>query len=99
MKFYTLLRKINSGFTSNLIHISSLGPDTAIILQEKLKKGESLFIVGFRTPVSGNARTVSVPFLSSPARFPAGPLLLAHMLQCPVHLIFCIREGHATAST
>lgn len=94
MKFHTLLRKINPGFTSNLIHISSLGPDTAIILQEKLEKGESLFIVGDRTPVSGNARTVSVPFLGSPARFPAGPLLLAHMLQCPVYLIFCIREGH-----
>lgn len=93
VRFQALLRRINPRFTSNLICISDLGPDTAIVLQERLDRGESLFIVGDRTPVSGNARTVTVPFLGRPARFPMGPLLLAHLLRCPVYLFFCTREG------
>jgi len=33
------------------------------------------------------------PFLGAPAPFPQGPYLLAHLLDCPVYLMFCLREG------
>jgi predicted LPLAT superfamily acyltransferase len=34
-----------------------------------------------------------VPFLGSGAPFPIGPIFLAHLLQCPVYLFFCVQDG------
>jgi predicted LPLAT superfamily acyltransferase len=35
-----------------------------------------------------------VPFLGYDAPFPQGPYLLAHLLECPVYLMFCLhRKG------
>ena len=36
---------------------------------------------------------MQVPFLGKPAPFPIGPLFLAHLLQCPVYLFFCVKAG------
>jgi predicted LPLAT superfamily acyltransferase len=36
-----------------------------------------------------------VPFLGTPAAFSHGPYVLAHLLGCPVYLLFCLRrQGH-----
>jgi len=92
-RFRELLKSINPDFISNLIHVSSVGPETAILLQEKIQQGEHLFIVGDRTPASENGRVTLVPFLGVEAAFPIGPFLLAHLLECPVYLFFCYREA------
>lgn len=34
-----------------------------------------------------------VPFLGRDAPFPQGPYVLAHLLECPVYLMFCIRQN------
>jgi predicted LPLAT superfamily acyltransferase len=68
---------------------------TAMALEDKVAKGESLFLVGDRPPASENGRTVAVPFLGREAPFPIGPIFLAHLLQCPVYLFFCIQEGRS----
>ena len=66
---------------------------TAMLLEERIARGESLFIVGDRPPASGNGRTLDIPFLGREAPFPIGPLFLAHLLKCPVYLFFCVQEG------
>ena len=87
--FHEVLRKVNPEFNINLIQVSHVSPDLAITLQERIDRGESLFIVADRTPPGGLDRTVTAPFLGAPAAFPVGPFLLAHLLGCPVHTVFC----------
>jgi hypothetical protein len=55
--------------------------------------GDWLFIAGDRTPVSGNRRTSVAPFLGADAEFSQGPYLMAALLDCPIYLFFCRREG------
>ena len=93
VRFHEILRKLNPDFALNLIQVSQVSPDLAIALQEKVDRGESIFIVADRTPPGGKDRTVQAPFLGAPASFPMGPFLLARMLRCPVYTIFCSRDG------
>ncbi|MDR1709864.1 MAG: glycosyltransferase family 2 protein [Candidatus Accumulibacter sp.] len=94
-RFNEMLRRANADFGVNLIQVSSLGPETAIMLKEKIERGELVVIVGDRTPpaASGAARTCRVDFLGEPAPFAQGPFILAGLLGCPVYLFFCLREG------
>ncbi|MDQ5878129.1 MAG: hypothetical protein QG584_748 [Pseudomonadota bacterium] len=91
-RFNAALASADPGFEVNLLQISSLGPDTAIMLREKIDRGELLVIVGDRTPPAENGRVVSAEFLGAPALFPQGPFILAALLECPVFLFVCARE-------
>ena len=83
-RFSRILEHANADFGADLIQVSSLGPDTAIILKEKIDKGELLVIVGDRTPPSDNGRVVEAMFLGRQAPFALGPWILASLLECPV---------------
>lgn len=91
-RFLALLQRINPDYDAQVIHVKDAGPDTAMLLEDRITKGEALFILGDRPPASENGRTLRVPFLGRGADFPIGPLLLAHLLQCPVYLFFCVKE-------
>jgi len=90
--FNNTLKKINSNFDSNLLHVDHVGPETAILLKEKIEAGELIVILGDRTPVNSETRISYVDFLGEPAPFPQGPFILASLLSCPVYLMFCLRE-------
>lgn len=75
-----------------LIQVSELGPAVMLQLSECLERGEWLAIAGDRIPLHGG-RCSSVDFLGRPALFPQGPWLLAGLLQCPVNLLFCLKNG------
>ncbi|MGH6627210.1 MAG: glycosyltransferase family 2 protein [Burkholderiaceae bacterium] len=92
-RFNQTLERAHANFGANLIQVSQLGPDTAILLREKIERGELLVIVGDRTPPAENGRVSHVNFLGRPAPFAQGPLILASLLDCPVYLFFCLREG------
>ena len=92
-QFNRLLATANADFGVNLLHVSHFGPDTAIMLKDKVDQGELLVIVGDRTPTTENGRVSTVNFLGSPASFAQGPIILASLLDCPVYLFFCLREG------
>jgi predicted LPLAT superfamily acyltransferase len=88
-----ILREFNPEAAVNTFQVTELGPDTAIALQQKVERGDWLFIAGDRTPVSGGRRTSTATFLGAPAEFSQGPYLMAALLECPVYLFFCRREG------
>lgn len=93
-QFNRLLASANADFGVNLLQVSHFGPDTAIMLKDKVDRGELLVIVGDRTPPAENGRVSRVDFLGSPAPFAQGPIILASLLDCPVFLFFCLREGN-----
>ncbi len=92
-KFQSILSKTDSRAELNLIHVEEMGADTAIILRQKVDVGETVVIVGDRTPVNNAGRVRHIDFLGEKAPFAEGPFILAGLMQCPVYLIFCIKEG------
>lgn len=88
-----VLKEFNPEAAINTFQVTDMGPDTAIAMQERIEKGDWLFIAGDRTPVGGGQRVSSVPFLGAPAAFSQGPYILAALLSCPVYLMFCRRDG------
>lgn len=84
----------------NLMPVTDIGPDTAMLLKEKLDKGEWVAIVGDRIAVNpqrgGHFRVIWSRFMGRPAPFPQGPFVLASILRCPVVLLFALRQQSQT---
>ena len=66
-------------------------PDTLIKVRESLDAGCFVGMLGDR--VFGADKTSRCQFLSAPATFPAGPIVLAAMMHCPVVLFFGLYRG------
>lgn len=101
-KITAMLEEANEAYHLKLIYVQEIDPGTAMMLRGKVDAGEVVVIVGDRVPVTpgrpmGRAQgaTVKAPFLGRPAPFPVGPYVLAHVLECPVLLFFCLREAGA----
>ena len=83
----------------NLIELFSAGGgETAVQLSDAIQSGAWVAIAADRTPVTSDRRTirtVTIPFLGTPAEFPAGPWVLASLLGCEVWTLFASRDGDA----
>ncbi|CDT28759.1 glycosyltransferase family 2 protein [Vibrio coralliirubri] len=91
-RFNSVMKAVNPQSDLNLIQVTSMGPDTAILLQQKLEQGEWVVIVGDRTSTSKESRSVWAEFLGKEAPFPQGPFMLASVLKAPVFLLFGLRD-------
>jgi predicted LPLAT superfamily acyltransferase len=65
--------------------------DTLLRVKESLDGGFLIGMLGDR--VSSGDKTTQCQFLGSPATFPAGPILLAAIMHCPVILFFGLYRG------
>lgn len=95
--FNDMLGKLNPASQMNLMQVTEMSPATAMLLSERVARGEFVVIAGDRVPVSHNPRVAMADFIGAPAAFPVGPYVLANILQCPVYLLFSIREGRSAA--
>ena len=93
VNYNRLLREFRPAAALNLVQVTEIGPETAIDLQQRIERGEWIVIAGDRTPLSGFGHASFVPFLGQDAAFSHGPWILAALLRCPVHLLFCVRDG------
>ncbi|PSW06882.1 glycosyltransferase family 2 protein [Photobacterium lipolyticum] len=93
-RFNAVMKAVNPTSDLNLIQVSQLGPDTAILLEQKLEQGEWIVIVGDRTSATKEQRVVWADFLGQPAPFPQGPFILAAVLKSPVYLLFGLRDDN-----
>ncbi len=91
--FNNVMRRYRPEIASRMVQVTEIGPDTAIMLRERVERGEWIAIAGDRSPVLSQDRVVKVPFLGQEAPFPQGPWLLAFLLECPVYILFCYRNG------
>jgi predicted LPLAT superfamily acyltransferase len=66
-------------------------PDTLLRVKESLDAGFLVGMLGDR--VSSGDKTTQCQFLGAPAIFPAGPILLAAIMHCPVILFFGLYRG------
>lgn len=95
-RFKQIMQEMAPQAGLNLLPVTDIGPDTAILLKEKLENGEWVAIVGDRIAVNpqrgGEWRVCWSPFMGQMAPFPQGPFILASILRCPVNLIFALRQ-------
>lgn len=92
-KFNRLLQRVSPESAVSLIQTTEIDPGTAIMLQDRIARGEFVIIVGDRTPVTRSGRISWTSFFGEPAPFPQGPYILASLLKCPVQLIFCLKRA------
>ncbi|MBI3503630.1 MAG: glycosyltransferase family 2 protein [Proteobacteria bacterium] len=93
LNYNRLLAEACPGAMPDLLQVTELGVAATIALKEQVERGNWVVISGDRTPVGGVGRTSRVPFFGAPAPFPQGPWILASLLDCPVHLLFCVKDG------
>jgi predicted LPLAT superfamily acyltransferase len=97
--FNRILRKLNPKAVTRIISARELGPQTVILLQEKIAAGELVVIAGDRTPGNTGGRYLSFPFLGADAPFPYGPFLLAALSEAPVYAVFAMRQKDISLSS
>lgn len=94
VRFNELINAYSKTSSLRLIEVTSIGPDTAILLQNAIDRGEWVVIAGDRVPAGGNGRVSWIKFLGERAPFAQGPYILGSLLKCPVYLLFSLREGN-----
>jgi len=92
-KWSRLAETIGPRAFERMIEIDTLGPESIIELQDKIRAGEHIAITADRVSVRHKERSIHVPFLGETAPFPEGPFILASLLACPVYLLFCVANG------
>jgi len=93
-KFNDFINSLNKDVKVNLIEVTKMGPDLAIMLQDKIDQGEYIVIAGDRTSTTVAGRVIYSDFLGEQAPFSQGPFILAGILQCPVLMMFCLKDKH-----
>ena len=91
-RFNAVMKAVNPDSSLNLIQVSQMGPETAILLRQKIEQGEWVVIVGDRTSVTQEQRVIWADFLGQPAPFPQGPFMLGAVLKAPVYTLFGLRD-------
>ena len=89
--FNRMLAQLDPRSQLDLIQVTDMTPATAVLLAEKVARGEFVVIAGDRVPVSPSPRVATANFLGAEAPFPIGPYVLASLLECPTYLMFSQR--------
>ncbi len=85
----SLFSELNPNSNTRMIALDPESAGTALDIKACIDAGELVAILGDRT-APGERRTVLVDFLGEKALLPTGPYLLAHMLRCPVFLVYSL---------
>jgi predicted LPLAT superfamily acyltransferase len=88
-KLTHLLNALNQDIAATIIPIR--GPETLLKVKESMEQGYLIGTLGDRVVTS--EKTTRCHFLGRVAHFPAGPMLLASMMKCPVILVFALYRG------
>ncbi len=84
-----LFAELNPNLKAKMIALDPESAATALEIKACIDAGELVAILADRT-TSDERRNVEVSFLGAPALLPTGPYVLAHVLKCPVFLVYSI---------
>ena len=91
--FTRMLNELNPQSSLDIINAKEMGPDTVVLLEERLAAGEMVTIAGDRTSGNETGTILKIPFLGEEAPFSNGIFYLAVLVNVPVYFIFAIRQG------
>jgi predicted LPLAT superfamily acyltransferase len=81
-----VLSRLSPGRSAQVIHVGDDPVGVMARVRARVEAGDLVALLGDRIGLGD--RVVRVPFLGEEALFPAGPFLIAHVLRCPVFLVF-----------
>ena len=97
--FSRMLKEINPEFSLDIINVQDIGPQTSILLEEKIAAGGIVSIAGDRTSAGNFGKNMNIPFLGEEAPFSPGIFhLVAFMqasqapVQVPIYFMFALRR-------
>ena len=90
--FNRLLQEQQQDRDIEIIQVTEITPATAMMLNERLERGEFIAISGDRVAINNPDSNIVVNFMGDTAYLPAGPFILAAILKAPLVSIFCLRE-------
>ena len=72
--------------------VEDIGVETAVGMQDAIRRGDIVLMAGDRPAASGSA-TLRREFLGCECEFPKGAFRFAKLMECPVYAITCVRTG------
>jgi predicted LPLAT superfamily acyltransferase len=97
--FSRMLRELNPSAGFRMIGVNDIGPDTIILLQERLAAGELVTIAGDRTSANTRNKFFSIPFLHEKAPFTYGAFFMTALLDAPTYFVFGLRQKDVSLSS
>ena len=91
-RFNRVLQRLAPDSGVQLLQVTDFNAATAMMLAERVERGELIAIAGDRVPVR-ESRVTYAPFLGEDAPFPCGPYILASVLECPLYFMGCVHDG------
>lgn len=91
-RFMRMLERLDARSAVDLLQVTGMDAAMAVMLSERVARGEWVVIAADRVPVGQGGRTVSVPFLGAPAPLPVGPWVMARALGGPVYWLSCTKR-------
>ncbi|MDR3336110.1 MAG: hypothetical protein LBT16_02795 [Treponema sp.] len=98
-KFNQMLRELNPRVMTQIVSSKEIGPETIILLQDRIDAGELVAIAGDRTSANTRNKYLRLPFLGKDAPFSYGSFLLAALLDAPTYFIFALRKKDVSLSS
>ncbi len=92
LKFNRLMKEHASGSQLDILQVTEITPATAMMLSERIERGEFIAIAGDRVAVNHPENALVVDFLGDKALLPIGPFTLAAILRAPLISLFCLRQ-------
>lgn len=92
-KFNRFFREQIGHSHTDLLQVTEITPATAMLLSERVERGEFIVIAGDRVPVNNPGNSLYADFFGERAPFPAGPFTLAAILRVPLVTMFCARDA------
>ncbi len=91
--FNNFLKTLEIKLDIEVFPVEEISADTSILISERLKSGELVFMAGDRVSAQNENKTYTVDFFGKKAEFPLGTLKFALMMDAPVSFIVCVKEG------
>ncbi len=92
--FIKLVKNIAPEFEHQIIDVETLGPETAILIQQKLEHKEHIFILADRIPPRQDEKFIEHEFLGRKAPFGTGAFVLAAIMKVPLYFISTLKQGN-----
>lgn len=89
--FNALLNQVNSDSSFHIVSSNDIGPETILLLQERLENGEVVVIAGDRVSAHTD-RNIKINFLGKEANFPYGVFLMISLLNSPTYFVNGMRH-------
>jgi len=91
--FTKMLKEINPESSMDIIGSDQIGPETAVILEERIAQGGMVLTAGDRTSALDNSQNIILPFLGKDAPFSSGMFYMASIMNAPVYFVFGLRRS------